>query len=228
MTNKTARDEILESVRSGIALRDPDQGADFVSVAACEEPRDTDREALIEDFRRYAAQEAATSERVAGPCDVPQAVVRYLNERQLPLQAIAAGEITAGGVDWSLGGELDVVDGPIRPDGDTLVTGCYAGLAEAGAVVTVSSAAGPNEFQFLASTHIVVVPAERIFADYEALWFFVGNEFGTAMPRSMNWIVGPSRTADLGVPSRLGAHGPARVHLLILDDPIHPTDKSLT
>jgi L-lactate dehydrogenase complex protein LldG len=64
----------------------------------------------------------------------------------------------------------------------------------------------------------VIVPAGRIFANYEALWVFVGNEFAAGMPRSMNWIVGPSRTADLGVPSRLGAHGPARLHLLIVDD----------
>jgi L-lactate utilization protein LutC len=33
----------------------------------------------------------------------------------------------------------------------------------------------------------------------------------------MNWIVGPSRTADLGVPSKLGAHGPGRVHIIIVD-----------
>ena len=136
----------------------------------------------------------------------------------MPLQAIASGDIISGGVDWSLAGELDIVDRPIRPDGDTVVTGCYAGLAEAGAVVTVSSATCPNELQFLAATHIVIVPAGRIFADYEALWIFVGNEFTAGMPRSMNWIVGPSRTADLGVPSRLGAHGPARLHLLIVDD----------
>jgi len=219
MTNKMARDEILASIRSGSARLGPDSGRGSVVDVEGVSSTDgvTDREALIEDFRRYAAEEAATSERV-GASDVPKAVVRYLTEQELPLQAIAAGEIISGGVDWSLASELDIVDRPIRPDGDTVVTGCYAGLAEAGAVVTVSSATCPNELQFLAATHIVIVPAGRIFADYEALWAFVGNEFAAGMPRSMNWIVGPSRTADLGVPSRLGAHGPARLHLLIVDD----------
>jgi L-lactate dehydrogenase complex protein LldG len=131
---------------------------------------------------------------------------------------IAVGQIISGGPDWSLAGELDIVDRPIRPDGDTVVTGCIAGLAESGAVVTVSSPDCPNELQFLAATHIVVVPAGRIFADYESFWHIVGQEFATGMPRSMNWIVGPSRTADLGVPSRLGAPGPSRLHLLIVDE----------
>jgi L-lactate dehydrogenase complex protein LldG len=219
MTNKMARDEILASIRSGSARLDPDPNS--VSMADVEEfgllDKAMDREALIEEFRRYAAEEAATSERVAAG-DVPKAIVRYLTEQELPLKAIAVGEIISGGVDWSQASELGIVDGPIHPDGDTVVTGCYAGLAEAGAVVTVSSATCPNEFQFLAATHIVIVPAGRIFANYEALWVFVGNEFAAGMPRSMNWIVGPSRTADLGVPSRLGAHGPARLHLLIVDD----------
>jgi len=224
MTNKMARDEILASIRSGSAKLGSNQ--EGISIVAVEEPKvtargtdqATDRQALIEDFRRYAAEEAATSERVAGPGDIPKAIVRYLHEHELPLQVIAAGEIIVDGVDWSRAGELDIVDRPIRPDGDTVVTGCYAGLAEAGAIVTISSAACPNELQFLAATHIVIVPAERIFADYEAFWSFVGNEFAAGMPRSMNWIVGPSRTADLGVPSRLGAHGPVRLHLLIVDD----------
>jgi L-lactate dehydrogenase complex protein LldG len=218
MTNKTARDQILASIRSGTASLDPDPGPEFESIVDVEEPDERAREVLIEDFRRYAAEEAATSERVAGPDDVPQAVARYLTERELPMQAIAVGEIISGGVDWGRAGELDIVDRPIRADGDTVVTGCYAGLAEAGAVVTVSSAACPNELQFLAATHIVVVPTGRILADYGAFWVLVGNEFAAGMPRSMNWIVGPSRTADLGVPSRLGAHGPARLHLLIVDD----------
>ncbi|MAF84266.1 MAG: hypothetical protein CL797_09205 [Chromatiales bacterium] len=216
MMNKTARDEIMALVRSGTAAQVVDSGAEMVSFDADEKLREDDRKTLIADFRRYAAQEAATSERVAGANDVPQAITRYLRQLELPLQVLAAGEIISGGVDWGLADELEILNRPIRPDGDTVVTGCYAGLAEAGAIVTVSSAHFANELQFLAATHIVVVPVERIFADYEGLWSVVSREFAAGMPRSMNWIVGPSRTADLGVPSKLGAHGPARVHLLVV------------
>jgi len=216
MTNRLARDEIMSSIRAG--LNSVAATPVIVPPVLAEDEETSDREALIESFRRYAAEEAASSERVAGPDDVPRAVVQYLNEHALPLEVIVVGQVISAGPDWSLAGELDIVDRPIRPDGDTVVTGCFAGLAEAGAVVTVSSPYCANELQFLAETHIVVVPAGRIFADYDMFWRIVAREFATGMPRSMNWIVGPSRTADLGVPSRLGAHGPSRLHLLIVDD----------
>ncbi len=208
----------MTSIRSGLESLGANSDTRFISAVDRGEPPESDREKLIEDFRRYAAQEAATSERVAGVSDIPQAVVRYLQAQDLPLQVVAAGEIIAGGVNWNLAAELDISDHSLRSDGDTLVTGCYAGLAEAGAIVTVSSAGYPNECHFLAGTHIVVVAARRIFADDRLLWPDIKNEFGANLPRSMSWIVGPSRTADLGVPSKLGAHGPARVHLLIVDD----------
>lgn len=216
MTNRSARDEIMTSIRSG--LEKFNTAPEPVPQAVAERAKMPDRESLIESFRRYAAEEAATSERIDSSAGVPRAVVQYLNEHALPLEVLAADQIIPGGLDWSQTGELEIVDRPIRPDGDTVVTGCFAGLAESGAVVTVSSPDCPNELQFLAATHIVVVPAGRIFADYESFWHIVGEEFVTGMPRSMNWIVGPSRTADLGVPSRLGAHGPSRLHLLIIDE----------
>jgi L-lactate dehydrogenase complex protein LldG len=216
MTNRSARDEIMTSIRSG--LEKFDATPEPVPQAAAARTETPDRESLIESFRCFAAEEAATSERIDSSAGVPRAVVQYLNEQALPLEVLVAGQIIPGGLDWSLTGELEIVDRPIRPDGDTVVTGCFAGLAESGAIVTVSSPDCPNELQFLAATHIVVVPAGRIFADYESFWHIVGEEFATGMPRSMSWIVGPSRTADLGVPSRLGAHGPSRLHLLIVDE----------
>ncbi|MCP4925087.1 MAG: hypothetical protein GY916_03995 [Gammaproteobacteria bacterium] len=217
MNNKIARDEIMTAIRSGSASQVAQAGPELVPAGGSEKLCGNDRETLINDFQRYAAQEAATSERLAGVNDIPPAIARYLQQQELPLQVIAAGEIFPGGVDWSLAAELEIINRPIRPDGDTVVTGCYAGLAEAGAVVTVSSASFANELQFLAATHIVVVPVERILAGYDELWLVASKEFAAGMPRSMNWIVGPSRTADLGVPSKLGAHGPARVHLLVVE-----------
>lgn len=38
------------------------------------------------------------------------------------------------------------------------------------------------------------------------------------MPRVVNWITGPSRTADIEQTLLLGAHGPLRLHIVIVDD----------
>ena len=37
------------------------------------------------------------------------------------------------------------------------------------------------------------------------------------MPRAMNMISGPSRTGDIEQTIVLGAHGPFRVHILLLE-----------
>jgi L-lactate dehydrogenase complex protein LldG len=38
------------------------------------------------------------------------------------------------------------------------------------------------------------------------------------MPRNVNWITGPSRTADIEQTLLLGAHGPQRLHIVIVDE----------
>ena len=91
------------------------------------------------------------------------------------------------------------------------------GVAEAGALVIVSSPEHPPEANFLAATHIVIVHANRLVDTFEGLWARLRGDYPEALPRTLNLIVGPSRTADLGVPSRLGAHGPARVHIIVVD-----------
>jgi L-lactate dehydrogenase complex protein LldG len=37
------------------------------------------------------------------------------------------------------------------------------------------------------------------------------------MPRVVNWVTGPSRTADIEQTLLLGAHGPRRLHILLVD-----------
>ncbi len=39
------------------------------------------------------------------------------------------------------------------------------------------------------------------------------------MPRTINLITGPSRTGDIEQKIQLGAHGPRRLHIVLVDDP---------
>ena len=63
-----------------------------------------------------------------------------------------------------------------------------------------------------------MLPANRIVPSFEAFWQLLRSEHdgNEVMPREFCFVNGPSRTGDLGLPAKLGAHGPARVHVVIV------------
>ena len=63
----------------------------------------------------------------------------------------------------------------------------------------------------------MVVRAGDIASDYESAWNAVRAAYGKGqMPRTVNWITGPSRSADIEQTLLLGAHGPQRLHVIVV------------
>ncbi len=68
----------------------------------------------------------------------------------------------------------------------------------------------------VAETHVAIVPADRIVDTMEDAFALIREERGR-VPRAINLISGPSRTGDIEQTIVLGAHGPFRVHILVVD-----------
>ena len=107
-------------------------------------------------------------------------------------------------------------------DGDQVgVTSCFAGIAETGTLMLLSGADSPTRNNFLPDTHIVVMRGKQVAASYEEGWTRLrqarGADGGAAMPRTVNFITGPSLTADIEQHLELGAHGPRRLHIILLE-----------
>ena len=181
------------------------------------DPVPPDATDLLEQFIELARAESATVDELAALAEVPGAVARYVEDQGIVDGVVLGPDPQIRDLDWQAVAALKLSDRPPRTDGDTVITGCYAAVADCGALVVASSPEHPVELNFLPANHIVLLRRERVLADFEQLWTLLRREYaGQALPRCINLIVGPSRTADLGVPPILGAHGPGRVHIVIV------------
>jgi len=95
------------------------------------------------------------------------------------------------------------------------VTEAFAGIAETGSIVMRSAPETPTSLNFLPDVHVVVLHAGDILARPEDVWHRMRTS-GEAWPRTVNVISGASRTADVGGVIVRPAHGPKRVHVLVV------------
>jgi L-lactate dehydrogenase complex protein LldG len=98
------------------------------------------------------------------------------------------------------------------------VTPAVAGVAETGTLVLQSSARTPVSLHFLPETHIVVLRRGEILGTYEEALAKVTRSADGSLPRTVNFVTGPSRSADIGKVLLMGAHGPKRLHVVVVGE----------
>jgi len=81
--------------------------------------------------------------------------------------------------------------------------------------VLTASKQNPTTVNFLTDHHIIILNEQDIVPNIESMWEQLSLSAGN-MPRAVNIITGPSRTADIEQTIQLGAHGPRSLHLLLL------------
>lgn len=222
----TAREQILKSVRRSLK-RPADGGAQPADVATrlAEHPRgpipersDVSPPALVDLFRSQAEAVHATVAHVANWDDLPGAVADYLRQRNLPGDIVLATHSDLRGLNWAVGAPvMEVREGAPAPDTHVGVSRALAGVAETGTLMLRSGADSPTTLNFLPATHIVALHARDIVGPYEDAWTRLRAEQGEGtVPRAVNLVTGPSRTADIEQKLQLGAHGPMDLHILVV------------
>lgn len=163
-------------------------------------------------FRERALSLASTLDHAAERAEVPARVAAYLRERSLPSRAVCWRELLE--LDWTAAG-IEVEARSACADDLVGITGAYCAVAETGTLVVLSDQNTPPTVSLLPETHIAVLGAERVVRRMEDVWQLMRAEHGT-LPRAVNFISGPSRTADIEQTVTLGAHGPYRVHVIVV------------
>lgn len=172
----------------------------------------------VELFKTMVVANAATLEEVASAADVPEAVARYLSQHNLPAHARIAPDPRLTGIDWHRAPTLEIEAGTPAPNDLTSVTAALSGIAETGTLALPSSPESPTTLNFLPDNHIVVLRKSQVVGIYEEVWDLIRAQgHSPALPRTVNFISGPSRTGDIEQVIQLGAHGPRRQHVLLID-----------
>jgi L-lactate dehydrogenase complex protein LldG len=218
-----AREEILRRVAAGLAVgvaANPGK-ADFAARRAAALASLTEQKrgpqpvlagGLVERFQRKAESLASTVVKVADTAQVPAAVAAYLAQGTLGNTAVVTPELA--GLAWAES-DLSVRAGRAVDADQVGISGCFCAVAETGTLMLLSGPDTPATVSLLPETHIAVVPTSRIVATMEDAFALLRAECGT-VPRAINFISGPSRTGDIEQTIVLGAHGPCRVHIVLV------------
>ncbi len=175
-------------------------------------------DARVDLFETLATKFAATVERVRSPADVPKAVAAYLRAKNLPAAVRVGADRRLAAMPWDRQKALEIRSGPSDGDDEAGVSHAFGGIAETGTLVMTSGKDNPSTINFLPEHHIVVVDAADIDGDMESVLAKVRKKYGRGkMPRTLNFITGPSRSGDIEQKIILGAHGPRALHIIVVD-----------
>ena len=213
----TARDNILSRIRAaqGRSGAPSQHERDVVAAYIKAHPQGPRPQSDWEPVARFCERAltlATTVDHAGSSAEAPQAVARYLEQYNLPRNAVCWPELTE--LEWHASGIN--VDARATQGSDLVgITGAFCAIAETGTLMLLSGPRTPGATSLLPETHIAIVSASRIVRGMEDAWNLLRAERGT-LPRAVNFISGPSRTADIEQTLVLGAHGPYRVHVVLI------------
>jgi L-lactate dehydrogenase complex protein LldG len=148
---------------------------------------------------------------------VPGAVADYLATQNLPMSLVMAPHPQLRAIPWSIRPLLEIREGRAQASDLVSLQHAFAAIAETGTLMLPSAPERPTTLNLLADTEIAVVRASRLVGAYEEAWDLLRAELG-GMPRNVMLVTGPSRSADIEQTLELGAHGPRRLHVVLVED----------
>lgn len=225
MAESAARAAILGRIRRALGASADDPGRrQAVADRLAAHPRNlVPKRALLDHagqialFRIQAEAVQASVAEASSPAAVPALVADYLRRHNLPHRLRRGEDRRLAGLPWHQASQVEVLTGPAEAADEVSLSHAVAGVAETGTLVLASGSDNPTTLNFLPETHIVVLSKADVVGTYENAFDRLRAAYGEGvMPRTVNLITGPSRTADIEQTIELGAHGPRRLHIILV------------
>lgn len=223
----SSRDTIFASIRSALAVNGHEaprrkEVADRLSghpAGIVPQRGNLPPQERLALFVKMMEAAAGTVTSVASVDEVPAAVGTFLRRYNLPLSVRRGGDGKLESVPWSNEPALEMSVGPSDGAQLTSVSHAFGAVAETGTLVMTASPDNPTTLNFLPDNHIVVLDAKDVSGDFETAIGKLREKYGQgALPRVVNMITGPSRSADIEQTLILGAHGPRRLHVIVVGE----------
>lgn len=147
---------------------------------------------------------------------IPQVIAGHIKDTGLPAVLRCGTDPRLASLPWHDTPGLTLQHGPAAADDPVGLSHAFCGIAETGTLAMLSGPDNPVTLCFMPDTHIIIVRRRDIVASYEDAYALLRQHLGRSqMPRTLNLISGPSRTADIGGKIVIGAHGPRRMCVVI-------------
>ncbi len=166
----------------------------------------------VQHFVEECARLKTTVAEVDDVDDVPKEVARYIAQMQLKAELAGWSEFAA--LQWQAAG-IGFANRPANADDLIGLTGCFCAIGETGTLLLLGTKVTPKVTALLPETHICIVKKSRIVPTMEDSFQLMRHECGEP-PRATFFVSGPSRTADIEQTIVIGAHGPYRVHVILI------------
>ena len=218
----SAREDILSNIRRSLGVSGSEATRRGIVEERLTKPvrgviparGQLDAENRVALFKEQAELVAASVD-VVPANGVAEAIARFLRDANLPARIRRGEDERLTALDFA-STSVEVSVGASDGHDPAALSHAFGGVAETGTLVLLSGPDNPSTLNFLPDAHIVVIAASDIAGDYESVLARVRDKFGPGqMPRTLNFITGPSRSADIEQTLILGAHGPRRLHIVI-------------
>jgi L-lactate dehydrogenase complex protein LldG len=220
-----ARATVMDRIRAALGVASLDRARRTAVARRLERhPRGTipsratrrgeERVALLTDM---LTKQGADVSRVPTQREAVGAIASYLGTCNLPPRLRLGADPVLAALPWREAWDIERSTGRAEPGDRASLSRAVVAAAETGTLFLVSGTDNPTTLNFLPEAHTILIAASDIVGSYEEAWDRVRAIYGQGtLPRTVNLISGPSRTADIEQTIVRGAHGPSRLLVLIL------------
>lgn len=211
------RKQVLSRIRAALGRSDVDsEGLEAARARIRQHARQIEpafTEPLAQRFRDKLVSAYATVVSVDSLSAAASEIERYLVDSDAGRQLLVSGDDLIQQIEWpaSIEWQQRNATGEDRAS----VTSALCGIAETGTLMLVSGEQNPTSLNFLPDYHIVVLRSDQLVPRMEDAWDKLRTTFAQ-MPRTVNFISGPSKTADVEQTVEYGAHGPRGLHVVLV------------